>query len=337
MSESARTAVIGAGSWGTALAVLLAGKGTPVTMWAHRQEHAERLARERENAVYLPGVRLPDNLRLTHDLAEAVGNARFVVMVVPSHAFREVFLLIAPLLEADTVVVSAAKGIENQSLLTMTGVMRDAAPGLACPLAVLSGPSFAREVAEGKPTAVTVAAADPVVASQVQDLFFTERFRVYTSTDVMGVEIGGPLKNVVAIAAGISDGLGFGTNARAALITRGLAEITRLAVKLGANPLTMAGLAGIGDLVLTCTGDLSRNRTVGLKLGRGMSLAEIQAEMRMVAEGIRTTRSAYDLARRHQVEMPILEQVYAVLYQGKTCRQAVTDLLGRGQKEEMGW
>ncbi len=330
-----KTAVIGAGSWGTALAVLLAEKGCAVSLWAHRPEHAERLQRERENVVYLPGIPLPENLVISADIDAVLRDASVVVMVVPSHAYREVFQQVAPRIDPATIVVSAAKGIENETLLTMTGVMRDVAPDISFPLAVLSGPSFAREVAEGKPTAVTVAAAETAVATRVQDLFFTERFRVYTSTDVVGVEIGGPLKNVVAIAAGIADGLGFGTNARAALITRGLAEITRLAVKLGANPLTMAGLAGLGDLVLTCTGDLSRNRAVGLKLGRGMTLADIQAEMQMVAEGIRTTRSAYHLARRHGVEMPILEQVYAVLYEGKTCRQAVTDLLGRNQKEEI--
>ncbi len=329
-----KISIIGAGSWGTALALLLARKGGDVWLWAHRRQHARQLQKQRENRVYMPGFSFPAGLTVTDDLDQALADSDMAVMVVPSHVYRDVYRKVRKRLFPDTIVVSATKGIENESLMTMTRVMADEDGDEHLPYAVLSGPSFAREVAEEKPTAVTVAAADPMVARTVQQAFFTGTFRVYTSSDVIGVEIGGPLKNVVAIAAGISDGLEFGTNARAALITRGLAEITRLAVKMGASPLTMAGLAGLGDLVLTCTGDLSRNRSVGLKLGRGMTLAEIQAEMQMVAEGIRTTRSACFLARKMEVEMPILEQVYRVLYEGKTCRQAVSDLLGRDQKGE---
>jgi len=337
MAEEEKIAVIGAGSWGTALALLLSRKGLDVLLWGHRATHVEQLATERQNQHYLPGYSFSSSLSLTDDLAAAVQGREVVVMVVPSHGFREVFGRLQGHLSPRSIVVSATKGIENDSLLTMTGIMAEELGENSgnIRLAVLSGPSFAKEVAAEKPTAVTVAAKDLAVAQRVQKIFFTERFRVYAGTDVVGVELGGPLKNVVAIAAGISDGLGFGTNARAALITRGLAEITRLAVKMGANPLTMSGLAGLGDLVLTCTGDLSRNRSVGLKLGKGMTLDAILAEMDMVAEGVKTAHSAADLARKMNVEMPILEQIYQVLYKGKTCSDAVQDLMARDQKEEM--
>ena len=337
MTKERKIAVIGAGSWGTALSLLLSQKGLDVLLWGHRPSHVEQLARKRENRHYLPGYPFPSSLAVTGDLAAAVDGRDVVVMVVPSHCFREVFVRLKEYLPPRAIVVSATKGIENDSLMTMIGVMEEELGDnpSAIRLAVLSGPSFAKEVAAEKPTAVTVASKEMTVAQSVQRVFFTERFRVYASTDVVGVELGGPLKNVVAIAAGISDGLGFGTNARAALITRGLAEITRLAVKMGAKPLTMSGLAGLGDLVLTCTGDLSRNRSVGLKLGKGMTLEAILAEMDMVAEGVKTTKSVADLAAKMKVEMPILEQVYAVLYEGKTCSDAVQDLMGRDQKEEM--
>lgn len=325
--------VIGAGSWGTALALLLARKGHDVTLWAHRQEHVEQMLLHRENRVYLPGFSLPANLTLTSDLQGSCAGAAMVVMVVPSHVYRSVFCQVKNHLTPGMIVVSATKGIENDSLMTMTQIMTDEFSSGS--YAVLSGPSFAREVAAEKPTAVTAAASDSRIATKVQEVFFTETFRVYTSTDVIGVELGGPLKNIVAIAAGICDGLELGTNTRAALITRGLAEITRLAVTMGASPLTMAGLAGLGDLVLTCTGDLSRNRSVGLKLGQGMTIDAIQSEMRMVAEGVKTTRSVWSLARKMRVDMPILEQVYLVLYEGKTCPEAVYALLNRDQKEEV--
>jgi len=326
--------VIGAGSWGTALALVLAGKGINVRLWGHRKEHVAELEHHRENLTYLPGFSLPANIQPTDDIQEAAFDAAFLVMVVPSHGFREVFRKLVPFLRKGSRVISATKGIENQTLLTMTQVMAEEAGDLDLVSGALSGPSFAREVAQGQPTAVTVAARTLEEAALFQDLFFTERFRVYGSTDVVGVELGGALKNVIAIAAGIAEGLGYGTNTRAALITRGLAEISRLGVKMGARPLTFSGLAGMGDLVLTCTGELSRNRSVGIKLGEGMQLEEILAGMEMVAEGVKTTRSAMALARSQGVEMPILEQVYQVLYQGKSCTEAVSSLLSRDQRQE---
>lgn len=336
-----RIAVIGAGSWGTALAKLLGDKGENVSLWAHRREHVAALQTARENTTYLPGYRLNENIAVTADQKEAVAGRSFVVMVVPSHVFRDVFSQLIEHLEPNASIISATKGIENNTLMTMTRIMaetikpREKLKGVLGRIGVLSGPSFAKEVAQGIPTAVTVAAQTKEVAKQFQDVFFTERFRAYTSTDVVGLEIGGALKNIVAIAAGICDGLGYGTNTRAALITRGLAEITRLGVKMGAEPLTFSGLAGLGDLVLTCTGDLSRNRLVGLKLGQGKKLNIILDEMEMVAEGIKTTRSARSLARKEGVEMPILEQVYQVIYEEKPCEIAVQDLLRRDQKEEL--
>jgi glycerol-3-phosphate dehydrogenase (NAD(P)+) len=332
--SSNKVAIIGAGSWGTALALLLANKGVAVTLWAHRQEHVAQISSCHENRIYLPGFPIPQHISITADIEKTVQGASTIVLVVPSHVFRSVFCRMKKFLRQDQIIVSATKGIENDTLMTMTQVMEDEFP--VGRYAVLSGPSFAREVAEQKPTAVTVAAKDITIAEAVQGVFFTENFRVYTSSDVIGVELGGPLKNIVAIASGICDGLGYGTNTRAALITRGLAEITRLAVKMGASPLTMAGLAGLGDLVLTCTGDLSRNRSVGLQLGQGKTISAIQNEMQMVAEGVKTTRSAWFLAKKMGVEMPILEQVYQVLYEGKSCKDATRDLLERGGKNEIG-
>jgi glycerol-3-phosphate dehydrogenase (NAD(P)+) len=331
MMSPEKILIIGAGSWGTALAKLLADKGRQVILWGHRAAHIEQIRREAENRLYLPGIKL-DNITFTADI-NMVKGAAMVVMVVPSHVFRGVFNNLAPLLSKDTYVLSAVKGIENDTLMTMTEVMEDIKKGL--PTGVLSGPSFAREVAAGIPTAVTVASADIKQARVFQQTFFTELFRVYTSTDVIGLELGGPLKNIIAIAAGICDGLGYGTNTRAALITRGLAEITRMGVKMGANPLTFSGLAGMGDLVLTCTGDLSRNRQVGLMLGQGKTLTDILAEMKMVAEGVKTTKSAWLLSRKIGVDMPILEQIYQVIYADKPCAEAVHDLLSRDQKEEL--
>ncbi|MEW6290707.1 MAG: NAD(P)H-dependent glycerol-3-phosphate dehydrogenase [Thermodesulfobacteriota bacterium] len=330
-------AVIGAGSWGTALAKLLGDKGHRVHLWAHRPEHVDAINRERENKKYLPGFILHDRVVASADLREVISGKNFILMVVPSHVFRAVFQQLVPFLEEGSIVVSATKGIENDSLMTMSQVMDDVLgkSGRAAEIGVLTGPSFAKEVAAGIPTAVTVAARKKELAARIQDIFFTERFRVYASTDLIGQELGAALKNIVAIAAGICDGLGYGTNTRAALITRGLAEITRLGVKMGANPLTFSGLGGLGDLVLTCTGDLSRNRTVGLKLGQGKKLQAILAEMAMVAEGVKTTSSAWKLARREGVDMPILEQIYQVLYEDKPCQEAVMSLLTRDQKEEM--
>jgi len=336
-SPEASVAVIGAGSWGTALAKLLSDKGHQVHLWAHRPEHVQQIREKKENNDYLPGFPLCDRLFPLSDIHEAVRGKSFIVMVVPSHVFRSVFIQIISELADDAIVISATKGIENESLMTMSQVMEDELQKAdkKIEVGVLTGPSFAKEVAGGIPTAVTVASHSLATATAIQDLFFTERFRVYTSTDLIGQELGAALKNIIAVAAGISDGLGYGTNTRAALITRGLAEITRLGVKMGANPLTFSGLGGMGDLVLTCTGDLSRNRTVGLKLGQGKVLADILAEMNMVAEGVKTTHSAMALAEREEVDMPILEQIYQVIYEDKDCQEAVHDLLTRDQKEEM--
>lgn len=334
-----RITVIGAGSWGTALAKLLGDKGEKVVLWGHRATHLADLRRHRENRKYLPGYSLPPVLRIEDDPAAAVGSSGCVVMVVPSHCYRRVFEDLVPALADGTILVSAVKGIENETLQTMTQVMADTVKRLAIKkklfFGVLSGPSFAEEVAAGQPTAVTVAFRDLAVAEKVQQLFSTDCFRAYSSNDVIGLEISGAMKNVVAIAAGICDGLGYGLNPRAALITRGLAEIARLGKSLGANPLTFLGLGGLGDLVLTCTGSLSRNRTVGLKLGKGKTLDQALAEMTMVAEGVKTTKSCYNLARGLGVEMPILEQTYLVLYEDKPAKEAVRDLLQRSLKEEL--
>ncbi len=330
--------VVGAGSWGTALAKMLSDKGYRITLWGHRQEHVDEIVRNRENLTYLPGFKLSDNLTATADLKEAVTGQPMVVMVVPSHGFREVFRRLLPYLTDNTYVISAVKGIENDTQMTMDQVMEDELAGMDSPpslhLGALAGPSFAKEVAAGVPTAVTVAAKSKEEAVFFQEFFNAPLFRVYASTDQIGVELSGALKNIIAIGAGICDGLGYGTNTRAALITRGLAEISRLGIKMGANPVTFSGLGGMGDLVLTCTGDLSRNRTVGIKLGQGKKLSTILDEMNMVAEGVKTTKSAWNLARKMDVEMPILEQVYQVLYNDKPCEEAVRDLLARSLKEE---
>jgi glycerol-3-phosphate dehydrogenase (NAD(P)+) len=329
--------VIGAGSWGTALVKPLSSQARDIYLWGHRREHVESLIKYRENKTYLPGFHLPENVFPVDSLEAAVKDKRYIIMVVPSHVFREVFQQMVSWLRQDAIVVSAVKGIENESLLTMTQVMAEELPDpTAIQLGALAGPSFAREVALDVPTAVTVSSPSPSAAKEIQNIFSTERFRVYTSTDLIGLELGGALKNIIAIAAGICDGLGYGTNTRAALITRGLAEITRIGVAMGASPHTFAGLGGLGDLVLTCTGDLSRNRTVGLKLGQGKKLETILAEMEMVAEGVKTTLSVRALAKKMGVEMPILEQVYLMLYEDKPCRDAVGDLLARDPKEELG-
>lgn len=331
-------AVLGAGSWGSALALLLSKKGYRVRLWGFDPEHVETLEKDRENKVYLPGVAFPATLFPTSDLEKAVGGSPTICMVVPSHGYRAVFKNLVRYLEEDSVVISAAKGIENETLQTMSQVMTDVLQSsrvdITVERAVLSGPSFAREVADEVPTAITMGCKNPIIAQELQNLFNTGYFRVYTSPDIIGLEVSAALKNIIAIAAGICDGLTFGMNARAALITRGLAEIARLGRELGAEPSTFYGLSGMGDLVLTCTGDLSRNRSVGLKLGSGQSLAEILDDMSMVAEGVKTTKSVYHLAKEKKVEMPIVEQVYQILYEDKDCRTAVNDLLNRELKPE---
>jgi glycerol-3-phosphate dehydrogenase (NAD(P)+) len=330
-----RCAVLGAGSWGTALASLLAGKGFPVTAWDKDGAVLDEIGRTHRNERYLPGVALPPSLHATHELGRALEGAELVVLSVPSFAVRQVAIEAKRLVHAGTPVVCVAKGIELETLMTMSEVLEDVLPVPLHPyVAVMSGPSFAREVAKGLPTAVTVAARWERIARQVQDAFHTRTFRPYTSGDVMGVEVGGCAKNVVAIAAGISDGLGFGANALAALITRGLAEISRLAVRKGANPLTLSGLSGLGDLVLTCSSDLSRNRTVGRRLAEGRPLEQIEREIGQVAEGVRNARSVHDLAARLEVEMPICDTVFRLLYEGVPPREAVTALMMRETKPE---
>lgn len=331
-----KIAVIGAGSWGTALADLLAVKGHDVTMWVREEEVLRQIRDEHRNDVFLPYVSLSPYLRPVSSFQDALEERELIVLVVPSHVMRGVLADMRPHVRPEMDLMTGTKGIENGTLMTVSEVVREELPSrdprrFAC----LSGPSFAREVAQKFPTAVTVACPDAEHAQRLQGVFSTEAFRVYASQDVVGAQLGGALKNVIALGAGVSDGLGFGHNARAALITRGLAEITRLAVAMGANPHTLAGLAGMGDLVLTCTGDLSRNRTVGLKIGRGETLEEITSAMSMVAEGVKTARSAYELGRKVGVELPITEQVFRILYEAKEPRDAVRDLMTRELKVEL--
>lgn len=330
-----RIGVVGAGSWGTALAKLLADKGYPVWMWVHSPARCAELLERRENVAYLPGIPLPHNLTPSSDLKEVVSGKTLLLVAIPSHVFRSVMTEAAPLVDGAPLVISASKGVEDETLKTMAGVLHDTMPpALRSRIGALSGPSFAREVARGMPTAVTIAAA-AAAAAEAQAVFTTSFFRVYTSDDLVGVELGGAVKNVIALAAGVSDGLGFGHNTRAALITRGIAEVMRLGARMGADPRTLAGLSGMGDLVLTCTGDLSRNRSVGLRLGKGEKLADILAEMKMVAEGVRNAKSVHHLARKLGVDMPITEQMYLLLHEGKPARQVVVDLMSRESKPEI--
>jgi len=332
-------AIIGGGAWGTGLAIVLGRKGTHrVRLWAYEIQVCDSITHERVNQTFLPGCRVPDSVAASNDLATVLEGAQILVSVMPSQHCRGLFERMRTLIPPQALIVSATKGLEEGSLQRMTEVIfqvlqRD---GSVPPLGALSGPSFAQEVARGDPTAITIASQDSALCRAVQQEFSDPSFRVYTNSDVIGVELGGALKNIVAIAAGICDGLGLGHNSVAALITRGLAEITRLVVACGGRPETMAGLAGMGDLVLTCTGGLSRNRTVGVELGRGRKLPEILAGMHgMVAEGIFTTTAAVGLAHARDVEMPITEQMHAILHQGKPPRQAIHELMTRSGKSEL--
>jgi len=329
-------AVLGAGAFGTALTKLLEAKGHTLTLWVRSQSAARRIAETRES-TYLPGVKLGPTVTPTADLAGAVAGRPIVLGVTPSHVVREVMTQAAPHLGPDTVVVSASKGIEEGTLATIDRIYAEVLPPrIAERAAFLSGPTFAKELARGLPAAIVVASRVAASAVLVQTEFGSDRLRVYTSDDVTGVEIAGALKNVCAIGAGIADGLGFGHNSRAALITRGLSEITRLGVRLGADPLTFAGLAGLGDLVLTCTGDLSRNRTVGLELGKGKKLADILAGMQSVAEGVKTTKAAHELGQKLGVDVPITDAIYSILYEDKDPKVAVSELMRREPKAERG-
>ena len=330
-----RTAVIGGGSWGTALASVLAHNGHDVRVWCHEADVAREMSQKHQNSKYLPGFTFPDRMTGTPDFGEALQGAELVVPVSPSHVTRNVMREALPSLPKATPIVIASKGIENESLLTMYEVLEDVLPADLHPyICCISGPSFAKETVQKMPTAVVVASPWEKLAQKVQKIFSSDYFRVYTSVDVAGVELGGSLKNVCAIAAGISDGMGFGSNTRAAIMTRGLAELVRLAVKKGANPITLSGLAGMGDLVLTCTGELSRNRTVGLGLGRGKKLAEVLGGMNQVAEGVRTAKSVHDLATRLSVEMPLHEAIYQILYEDLPPKAALQSLTSRELKSE---
>lgn len=325
-------AIIGGGSWGTALAIVLAPRFSRVTLWVYESDLAARMVSGRINDIYLPGCPIPTTVDITADLASALDGAEIVLSVMPSHLARGLYQRMLPWLNENLLFVSATKGLENHSLLRITEVIREVVG--TSRVAVISGPSFAREVACFEPTAVVAAATEPGVAETVQAAFSGPTFRVYTSSDPIGVEIGGSIKNVVAIGAGVLHGMGLGHNAMAALITRGLAEMTRLAVAMGGRPQTLAGLAGLGDLVLTCTGDLSRNRTVGIELARGRKLDEIVTSMKMVAEGVKTTDAAVDLAKRYSVEMPIAGQMHQMLHAGASPQEAIRRLMERSLKGE---
>lgn len=323
--------VIGGGSWGTTLANLLAEKGFDVSLWIREQEIVDEMLRTGMNGIYMPGIPLSPNIRPTNDLETALRDSKYVINAVPTQFCRSVFKEAQRFINKDAVIVSVSKGIEHDTLLTCSAILKEITGKR---VAVLSGPSFAEEVIKKIPTAVTIASEDREVSLMLQELFYTEYFRVYTHTDVLGVELGGALKNVMAIAAGISDGLGLGASTRAALITRGLAEMKRLGVAMGAREDTFGGLSGLGDLVLTCTSTLSRNYTVGYRLGRGESLDSILSHMHMVAEGVPTSKSAYELSRRYNVEMPITEQIYKVVNEGKDPKLAVHELMTRSLKPE---
>lgn len=324
-------AVIGAGSWGTTLSCLLQEKGYDVLLWAHERNVADEINDKKTNNTYFPGVQIPLGLRATSDIKEAVKKARYILNVVPTQFCRSVFAEAVKYISGDAVIISASKGIEQGTLLTVSEMLHEITRKQ---IAALSGPSFAKEVIKKLPTAVTLASEDLDTGLLLQEIFNTGYFRVYTHSDIIGVELGGALKNVVAIASGICDGLGLGHNARAALITRGLAEIGRLGKAMGADPLTFSGLSGLGDLVLTCTGPLSRNYTVGINLGKGMKLKDILASTRSVAEGVATSLSAFELAQKKGIDMPIVEHVYRVLYKDEDPETAVRSLMNRALKAE---
>ncbi|MBI4824436.1 MAG: NAD(P)-dependent glycerol-3-phosphate dehydrogenase [Nitrospirae bacterium] len=324
-------AVIGGGSWGTTLTILLAEKDYDTALWVYEEDIAFEIKRTRINSIYLPDAVLPESVVVSSKLSDVLRNARYIVCVVPTQHIRPVFASALPYIPEDAIIVSASKGIEKGTNLTPSQILKELT---GRNVSVLSGPSFAKEAIKRLPTAVTLASEDYGVGLLLQELFTTGSFRVYTHHDVIGVELGGALKNVIAIASGISDGLGLGYNARAALITRGLAEITRLGVMMGAKENTFSGLSGLGDLVLTCTGPISRNYTVGCNLAKGEKLHDIISRTKSIAEGIDTTKSAYDLARIYNIEMPIVQEVYQVLYEGKDPKDAVHELMNRSLKPE---
>jgi glycerol-3-phosphate dehydrogenase (NAD(P)+) len=328
-------AIVGAGGWGTALAITMARDERDVRLWAYEPYLVETLIATRENPLYLPGVRVPETVRISNSMQEVLSGARVVVIAVPSHFYRHVLSQMLPLIDSDQVFVSAAKGIENDTLMRMSEVITDVTSSRFIPqVGVISGPTFALEVAQAEPTALVVASPDEKLRLFLQKELSAPRFRLYTNADLIGVEIAAAVKNIIAIAAGVVEGLGLGSNATAALITRGLVEITRLAVACGGKRETLSGLAGLGDLVLTSYGSLSRNRRVGIALGQGKHIDDVLSHMRMVAEGVKTAKSAVDLSRKYDVEMPITEKMYAVLYEGLGPQDAINDLMDRRLKEE---
>lgn len=330
-----KVAVIGAGSWGTALALLFADVGHEVRMWVYEEEGSEEILGKRENVIYLPEFPFPDNLRPSHDMAFCLDGAELVVTVVPTQVYRSVLPQMIPHVRPDMIFLSASKGIENNTLKRVSEILEEfLQPRGVSHVGVLSGPSFAREVARRHPTAVTIAFEDEAVARRIQHALACPYFRLYRNTDRVGVEFCAALKNVIALASGMIDGLEYGMNTRAALITRGLVEITRMGMVLGAEPVTFPGLAGMGDLVLTCTGGLSRNLTVGRELGKGRSIEEITGSMKMVAEGVKTAISVHQLVEKTGIEMPISEKVYEIIYEGKSARKGVVELMTRSLKSE---
>ncbi len=329
------TGVIGSGAWGTTLALLLASKGTETTMWEHRPERAVEMQQRRENTMFLPGFRFPDNLCVTSDVKEAVAGKDMLLLVTPSQRMRENVRVLAPYVNKETILVSASKGIEINSLKRMTEIIREELPEACDCVAALSGPNMSHEIAMGKPTAAVVAAYDQEVAVRARILLTTSKYRVYTADDVVGVELGGALKNIIAIGAGINDGMNMGENAKAAFITRGLAELARLGISAGAHPLTFTGLAGIGDLIVTCASPLSRNQQLGRRLAAGEKLEHILSSTHTVAEGIYTTKAALKLAERFNVEMPITYQLSQVLFEGLDPYKAIPELMMRDPKHEL--
>jgi glycerol-3-phosphate dehydrogenase (NAD(P)+) len=328
-------AIIGAGGWGTALAVTMARHGKDVRLWAFEHYLVETMIATRENPLYLPSIRVPDSVRVSNSMSDVLSNADIVIIAAPSHVYRQVFTEMLPLLTPDMVFVSAAKGIENDTLMRMSEVLTDVAkPRFSPQIAAISGPTFAPEVARGEPTALVVASPEERLRLLLQNKLSGPRFRLYTNSDLIGVEIAAAVKNIIAIAAGVVDGLGLGSNATAALVTRGLVEITRLVVACGGKRETVSGLAGLGDMVLTSYGSLSRNRRVGVALGQGQHIQDVLSGMRMVAEGVRTAKSVVALAAKFNIEMPISEKMYSVLYEGRTPQDAIHDLMERKLKEE---
>jgi glycerol-3-phosphate dehydrogenase (NAD(P)+) len=327
--------VIGSGAWGTTLALLLAKKGMDTTLWEHRPERAQEMQRQHENALFLPEFHFPPTLHVTADIEEAVRGKELLLLVTPSQRMRENVRQLAPYVGKDTLLVSGSKGIEIRSLKRMTEILEEEIPGSRRRIAALSGPNIAREVAEGKPTAAVVATYEPDIGVSIRTLLTAMHYRVYTAHDVVGVELAGALKNIIAIGAGFNDGMGYGENAKAAFITRGLAEISRLGIAAGAHPLTFSGLAGIGDLIATCASPLSRNQQLGRRLASGEKLDDILKSTRTVAEGVTTTQAALQMAAQYQVEMPITKQLSMVLFEGLDPRKAVPELMMRDPKSEM--